>query len=69
MYAIFTQKTSDNGYRYPASFNDFTGNAYDDDFLNFWGSDNYYIKINLILLLFGLLLSIIYFYLYFDKVE
>ena len=41
MYTIFTQKTSDNGYRYPASFNDFTGNAYDDDFLNFWGSDNY----------------------------
>ena len=61
MYNIFTKKAADDRYTYPTTFNDFTGDAYDDDdyFWGFWRNDNYYTKINLILLAFGLLLSII----------
>ena len=61
MYNIFTKKAADDRYTYPTTFNDFTGDAYDDDdvFWGFWRNDNYYTKINLILLAFGLRLSII----------
>ena len=63
MYNIFTKKAADDSYTYPTSYDDYTGNAlYEDDDDNITPvsrSDDYNIKINLILLAFGLLLFII----------
>ena len=63
MYNIFTKKAADDSYTYPTSYDDYTGNSlYEDDDDNITPvsrSDDYNIKINLILLAFGLLLFII----------
>ena len=64
MYNTFTKAASNAGYSYPSSFNDYTGDGvYDDDDSETINpvtrNDNYNIKINIILLAFGILLFLI----------
>ena len=65
MYNIFTNEAADDGYTIPSSYDDFTGNAlYEDDdddttITPVPRSGDYNIKINLILLAFGIILFLI----------
>ena len=59
MYNTFTKAAANAGYSYPTSFNDYTGDGlYDDDdeTITPVRNDNYFIKLNSILLAFGILL-------------
>ena len=64
MYNTFTKAASNAGYSYPSSFNDYTGDGvyddYDSETINpVTRSNNYNIKINIILLAFSILLFLI----------